>query len=163
RFSRDWSSDVCSSDLVARIDGFAIARARALHEGHVDWHFHLEDVHSVLGLREFFHAAGNNLGLLTGEVDTLFVDVLFVTDELEEKRHVDGGAFGADALDPGMLGFVDGGRIEGRVVKQDFDAIRPGSDQTPDRKLIEQIRQANGLRTVDYSHRVRDTHAGILC
>src|SRR5207253_6950675 len=59
---------------------------------------------SVLGLREFFHAAGNNLGLLTGEVDTLFVDVLFVTDELEEKRHVDGGAFGADALDPGMLG-----------------------------------------------------------
>ncbi len=92
----------------------ALEGARAFDEGHLDGDFDLEDVDVVAGLAELGHGAGDDLGLLLGVLERLFVAAVgVVADELEEEGDVVGEALVADALDPGLLEVVDAALLEG--------------------------------------------------
>src|SRR6185312_10267108 len=71
-----------------------------------------------------------------------------VSDELEKERNVFASAFVADALDEGVLFFIDVFGIEWRVVDEDLDAVRAGSFQSPHRPEVKKIRDASRSRIV---------------
>ena len=123
--------------------GFLSAiRLGAVHILHIDRHFDLQHIHAIAVLAELLHAGGNNLGLFLGVVQALFVGALFVAHEFEEERNVIGAAFVADPLDPCMLLVIDVLGIEGRVVKQDLQAVRARFLQAAHRPQIQQVAQA---------------------
>ena len=68
----------------------------------------------------------------------------------------------ADALDPGVLDFVDLGRIERRVVEQNLDAIGSRADEAADGPDVEQIGQTAGARVVVAAVFVGEQQAGVL-
>jgi len=79
------------------------------------------------GFAELFHAASHDLGLLFCELDSLFVDSLFVSHEFQEERDVGSLTFATNSLDPGMLHVIDFRRIEWRVVEKNFYASAPSA------------------------------------
>src|SRR5580704_10210280 len=89
--------------FVARVRGVTFARARTLDEGHGHGNFDLQHIDRILRLAEFLHAASDHFRFLLREFQALFVGALFISHEFEKKRNVGGHAFGADALDPGVL------------------------------------------------------------
>ena len=100
--------------FVEQVDGFLLGVGllsaeglRAFDELHVHRHFDLQHVDAVAVFAELAHALGDDLRLLLGVLEALFVGAFFVADELEEERNVVGAALVADALDPGVLLVVD--------------------------------------------------------
>ena len=94
--------------------------------------------------------------------DALLVRTLFVTDEFEEVRDVVGAAFVADALNPGVLDFVDVLGIVRGVVEKNLDAIGAGFFQTACGPDVEQVRQAAGTSLVVSSLFIGEQQAGVL-
>ena len=148
--------------FVARVGGFAFAGFGAGDERHVHGHFDFQNVHAVLRLRKFFHALGDDFGLLARVFDSLLVAAFFVAHKFQEKWHVGRGAFAADALDPGVLDVVDFGRIKRRVVEQNFDAVGAGGDEALHGPIRKQIGQAAGARVVVAAVLIGEQQAGMF-
>ena len=131
--------------LVAGVGLFALEGLGAFDEGHLDGDFDLQHVDVVAGLAELGHGAGDDLGLLLGVGEGLFVAAVgVVADELEEEGDVVGDALVADALDPGVLEVVDGGFFEGGVVEEDLDAVGSGFLEAANAPDVEEVGQTAG-------------------
>jgi hypothetical protein len=115
---------------------------RRFEEFHIHWHAHLQDIYSIARLAEFLDRARDKLRLNAGELRTLFVYVVMIADQLQEKRRVTRNAFRSHALYPDPLLSIDGRFPEWRIIKQRFYGIRAGLLTAHNRKIIEQPRQA---------------------
>ena len=117
---------------------------RAFDKFHVHRDFNFQHVDAVAIFAELAHALGHDLRLFLGVFETLLVCSFFVANKLQEKRNVVGAAFVADAFHPRMLLVVYFFGVEGRVVKQNFDAVRTRFFQTSRGPVIEQVAEAAG-------------------
>ena len=138
-----------SSGRPSKVRGFFLAVGflsgiglRTLDKLHVHGHFNLQHIDAVTIFREFAHALDYDVRFFLGVVETFFVRAFFVSDKLEEKWDVVGPAFVANALYPCVLFVIDVLGIEGRVVEQNLDAVRPSFFQSTGGPMIEQVTEA---------------------
>ena len=94
--------------LGAGVGLLALEGLGAFDELHHDGNFDLEDIDVVARLAELGHCAGDDLGLLLGVGEGLFVAAVgVVADELQEEGNVMGQTFVTNPLDPCLLQVVE--------------------------------------------------------
>src|SRR5208282_1575127 len=157
---RGFQEQVCGFFLAVRfLSGIGLG---AFDELHVHRHFNLQHVDAVPILAELAHTLGDDLRLFLGVLEAFLVRAFFVADKLQKKRDVVGPALVADALHPGMFLVVDVLGIEGRVVEQNFDAVRAGFFQAAGGPVIEQVAEAAGAGLVVSGLFVGEQQAGVF-
>src|SRR6266700_4258313 len=138
RFSRDWSSDVCSSDLDEGRHAWAeAADARGPDEDHLDWPRPLPQIGGSLGLEALFLAPiGVALGRDVDEAQRELLRALDLAGEENEARA------GAEDRASGIVELLQGRHELPRVHEvEEGRALAPRHDEAGD--VVELLGQSH--------------------